>query len=527
MPNRSLSYLIFCCSLAVTNRVYSQSIEANNSLSPQRITTTDIISIAISHPGSAETINHDWWIAVVTSLPSPDDIYYFDGNTWTTEFSVAYQQPLIETSALELLNGTGLPAGTYTFYFGTDTVANGELDVDSLAYDSIVVVSELAVAGTAESCGNSRQLFSVDPLESDAYNQIDPLGATNPSGHTFPTAHTYMMLQDNTQPRNVRTPADIGITQINVVENLTAGGTDYSLNFTTCPEVSGYFYHLSTLNQTLQNLLVSETDTKAIKEEELRQIVESETEEGTLEVEEREMIEGIFEFADTTVKEVMIPRIDMVCAELSTSQQEILDLIQESRHSRIPIYRERVDHIEGVVYVKDLLHALSSGQKWDIEELMRAPYFVPETKKIDELLREFKTARIHMAIVVGEYGGTSGLVTMEDLIEEIVGEIQDEYDEEIPLFRWTDDDRILIADARLPIEELNLLLNVDLPQDGYETLGGFIYNHLGRVPSPQESFDFGNLALSIEDVEGQRITTVQIEKRQREEDREDAAEEIA
>ena len=258
MPNRFLSYLIFCCSLALTTRVYPQSIEANNSLSPQRITTSDIISIAISQPGSAETINHDWWNAVVTSLPSPDDIYYFDGNTWTTEFSVAYQQPLIKTSALELLNGTGLPAGTYTFYFGTDAVANGELDVDSLAYDSIVVVSELAVAGTAESCGNSRQLFSVDPLESDAYNQIDPLGATNPSGHTFPTVHTYMMLQDNTQPCNVRTPADIEIIQINVVENLSAGGTDYSLNFTTCPEVSGYFDHLSTLNQTLQNLLVSE-----------------------------------------------------------------------------------------------------------------------------------------------------------------------------------------------------------------------------------------------------------------------------
>ena len=257
MPNRFLSYLIFCCSLVLTTQTYSQSIEANNSLSPLRITTTDIIAIAINHPGSTESISHDWWIAVVTSLPSPDDIYYFNGNTWTTEFSVAFQQPLTETSALELLNGSGLPVGTYTFYFGTDAVANGELDSDSLAYDSIVVVSELAVAGTAESCGNSRQLFSVDPLESDAYNQIDPLGATNPSGHTFPTAHTYMMLQDNTQARIVRAPAAIEITQINVVENLTGSGTNYSLNFTTCPEVRGYFDHLSTLNQTLQDQLVS------------------------------------------------------------------------------------------------------------------------------------------------------------------------------------------------------------------------------------------------------------------------------
>ncbi len=281
------------------------------------------------------------------------------------------------------------------------------------------------------------------------------------------------------------------------------------------------------LLQRTQNLFVSETDTRAIKEEELRQIVETETEEGTIEVEEREMIEGIFDFGDTTVKEVMVPRIDTVCAEISMPPQDLLALIQKSRHSRIPIYKERVDHIEGVVYAKDLLHVLSTGQTWEIARIMRPPYFVPENKNIDELLREFKTAKVHMAIVVDEYGGTSGLVTMEDLIEEIVGEIQDEYDEETPLFQWREEGQVLTADARIAIEDLNLLLNVDLPQDGYETLGGFIYNHLGHVPDPHESFAFENLVLSIEDVIGQRITTVHIEKRETDSDMEDKTEEIA
>ena len=245
------------------------------------------------------------------------------------------------------------------------------------------------------------------------------------------------------------------------------------------------FFALPTLLlERSQNLFVSETDSKALKEEEIRHLVESEAEKGTIEVEEREMIEGVFDFGDTTVREVMVPRIDMACAEISTERDALLELIHKSRHSRIPIYEGRVDHVKGVVYAKDLLNVLSWGQDWEIARIMRSPYFVPENKKIDELLREFKNERVHMAIVVDEYGGTSGLVTMEDLIEEIVGEIQDEYDEDATLFQWDEEGQILIADARIAIEDLNLLLSVDLPQDGYETLGGFIYNHLGHVPDP-------------------------------------------
>lgn len=299
------------------------------------------------------------------------------------------------------------------------------------------------------------------------------------------------------------------------------------------PKISIYYplYLLfllpSLLLQRAQTLLLSEDDNKARKEEELRQIVETETEEGTIEIEEREMIEGIFDFGETTVKEVMVPRIDMVCAEINTPSEELLSLIRKARHSRIPIYEGRVDHIKGVVYVKDLLHVISAHQAWDISTVMRPSYFVPENKKIAELMAEFRMERVHMAVVVDEYGGTSGLVTLEDLIEEIVGEIHDEYDDEEQLFHWDEEGQVLTVDARITIEDLNLLLNMELPQDGYETLGGFIYNHLGHVPNPRESFEFVNLAMSILEVEGQRIATVRIEKREKTEHSEDEAEEIA
>ena len=256
MRLRSLQFL---CALLIgwfsVLTLYSQTIEANNSQSPQAINSADILSIAISHTGGTPLAGHDWWIAVVTSLPSPNDIYYYDGTSWSTEFSVAFQQPLTEINSLELLNGSGLPPGNYVFYFGIDSIANGVLDTDSLVYDSISVVSEAAIAGNDQSCGNSRQIFSVDPLPSDAYFQIDPLGATNPSSHTFPTVHTYMMLQDSSQPREVYAPTDISISNISVIESLTAGGTDFSLNFTPCPEVTGYFDHLSAVSETLQNQL--------------------------------------------------------------------------------------------------------------------------------------------------------------------------------------------------------------------------------------------------------------------------------
>jgi CBS domain containing-hemolysin-like protein len=268
------------------------------------------------------------------------------------------------------------------------------------------------------------------------------------------------------------------------------------------------------LLQQAQILFVSDDDNKARKEEEIRSFVDSETEEGSMEPEEREMIERVFDFRETTVKEVMIPRIDMVSAEITTTTEELIDLIRESRHSRLPIYEERIDNIKGVVYAKDLLLQLDAETPWIIPDIMRTPYFVPENKTLGDLMAEFKHEKVHMAIVVDEYGGTSGLVTMEDIIEEIVGEIQDEHDEEEPLFSWQEVGRILIADARLDIEDLNLMFNVELPQEGYETLGGFIYSHLGHVPETGEQLEYNNLLMLIKKVEGHRITKVRIEKRE-------------
>ncbi len=246
--------VLFLLSLSFEQTI-AQVIEINNSRQAMTVTDGDLVTVAIHHPGGMSVDDYDWWIAVATTLPAPDHLFYFDGASWTREPAVAFQQPLVPTEGLELLSGRGFPPGSYTFYFGVDPIANGIVDLATLEYTSLELTSQASVAANAASCGNSRQWFSVDPLEADAYWQIDPLGATNPSGHTFPTVHTYMMLSDNTVPRDVFAPADIDITQINVVENLSAGGTDYSLNFSLCPELSGYFDHLSALNQSLVDSL--------------------------------------------------------------------------------------------------------------------------------------------------------------------------------------------------------------------------------------------------------------------------------
>ncbi|OPX33318.1 MAG: hypothetical protein B1H40_00290 [Candidatus Latescibacteria bacterium 4484_181] len=280
--------------------------------------------------------------------------------------------------------------------------------------------------------------------------------------------------------------------------------------------VASLVYVLYILLLPLINLLYSfspkEQELKEIKEEELKSIVEAESEEGVIEKVEKEMIRNIFEFSETSVKEVMVPRIDMVCAEISIGLQELIALISEAGHSRIPVYEETVDNIQGIIYAKDLLPILGRSEKWEIRKIMREPYFVPENKKIDEMLREFKAKKIHMAVVVDEYGGTAGLVTLEDLIEEIVGEIQDEYDTEEQLYRWVDKETLL-ADAKIDIHDLNELLGADLPRNGFETLGGFIYNHLGSIPQQGETLEFKNLEMSIQQVNGQRITKVKIVKK--------------
>jgi len=182
------------------------------------------------------------------------------------------------------------------------------------------------------------------------------------------------------------------------------------------------------------------TDAEFLSEEEIKTLIELGEEKGTIQSEERMMIDSIFEFGETTVKEIMVPRIDMVCIEMHASLKDLIRLIRERGHSRIPVYEGRIDNIRGVIHVKDLIPVLDkSSRDVKLMDLARPAYFVPESKKIDDLLREFQRQKVHMAIVVDEYGGTAGLVTLEDIIEEIVGEIQDEYDKEAPLYQKIDE----------------------------------------------------------------------------------------
>ena len=291
--------------------------------------------------------------------------------------------------------------------------------------------------------------------------------------------------------------------------------------------VHALLFPLTNLFELLSSFDYNDEDFRAEKEEELRSIVESEGESGVLEEGEREMIEGVFGFHDRIVREVMVPRVDMVAIDRSASLKDLLELIRDKGHSRLPIYRESLDHIQGIVYAKDLLQILVSRPHVDIatpiDQLLisqqegdlrftHEPYYIPETKKIDVLLNDLRANRIRLAIVLDEYGGTAGLVTTEDLVEEIVGEIQDEYDEEEELHHWQVPGEVLIANARIDIDDLNELLSTDLPRSGFETLGGFIYDHLGSIPAEGLVFKANDLELDILKVEGQRIAQVKLRR---------------
>ncbi|MBI3972351.1 MAG: HlyC/CorC family transporter [Chloroflexi bacterium] len=233
-------------------------------------------------------------------------------------------------------------------------------------------------------------------------------------------------------------------------------------------------------------------------------------EEGVLEEDEGEMIRSIFEFGDTVVREVMVPRIDAEAAEASQTLSEAVDLAVAVGHSRIPIYEDTIDRVVGIFYVKDALRFLREGRlDVKVREVMRPAYFVPETKKVDELLHEMQARRVHVAIVVDEYGGTAGLVTIEDILEEIVGEIQDEFDaEEARLHRISEHE--VVADALITLDDLNDMLHTKLAAEDVDTLGGFMYANLGRVPERGDEIVVDGLRFIVEDVEGNRINKVRI-----------------
>jgi putative hemolysin len=251
-----------------------------------------------------------------------------------------------------------------------------------------------------------------------------------------------------------------------------------------------------------------------LTEDELKTLAEVGEEQGTLHKDEKEMIHSIFEFGETTVKEVMVPRTDMIVVDISTTLNKLMQLVKTKLHSRIPVYKGEIDNVIGILYVKDLLPYLSKNKKEaiDLQKLARPAYFVPEQKKIDELLREFQEEHIHMALVVDEYGGISGLITLEDIIEEIVGEIQDEYDKESPLFKKIDE-HTWIIDGRMSLEELNEELDLLLPMvEGVETISGFILNLLGSLPKEKEEVTYQRYKFTVEKINRNRILKVRLEK---------------
>ena len=257
------------------------------------------------------------------------------------------------------------------------------------------------------------------------------------------------------------------------------------------------------------SIFIKENLELAEKEEAFIELVKSESESGFIEQEEKEMIQSIFEFSDTIVKEVMIPRIDVIAARENISVDELIDLFEKEGHSRIPVYDGRIDNILGVIYSKDILiHISKKGKKeFSITKIMRDAYFVPETKKISDLLKEFKKAKVHIAIVVDEYGGTAGIVALEDLLEEIVGEIQDEYDQDERDYIWINENTLLI-DAGLDIDDVNEIIRTEIPNENFDTLAGFIYNQLGFIPEGGEVVEWGNINFKIKEIKGNRISKV-------------------
>jgi CBS domain containing-hemolysin-like protein len=249
-----------------------------------------------------------------------------------------------------------------------------------------------------------------------------------------------------------------------------------------------------------------------VTEDEIRHLVNVAEEGEEIEEEERELIHSVFEFGDTVVREVMVPRPDMVVIRADAPLDEALETITEAGYSRVPIYEGDTDNIIGVLYAKDLLrHSQARKGATKSSSLGRAPLFVPEQKKVAELLREMQQQRIHIAIVVDEYGGTAGLVTIEDLVEEIVGEIVDEYDKEEPLIEPIDDNTIRV-DAKMPIDEVNELLGADLPHEEWDTVGGLVFGLTGRVPAVGETVRYDSLEFLTERVTGRRVQKVVITK---------------
>jgi len=270
----------------------------------------------------------------------------------------------------------------------------------------------------------------------------------------------------------------------------------------------------SILVRLLGSPIVLQQRLNPITEYELRNWVDQGASEGSLEQGERRMIYSIFQFGETLCREIMVPRIDMLALEINTALEDALRALKDSGHSRLPVYEDTIDNIVGVLYAKDLLLVYpQEGQTLaSLRDMLRPAYFVPEAKKVDELLDEMQARRIHIAIVIDEYGGVAGLVTLEDIVEEIVGEIRDEYDQgEEQLYTEVAPGEY-IFNARIDLDDFNEIMGTHLDKDIADSLGGLIYGLVGRIPNGGETIEIEGLQLTVEAISGRRIRKVRARK---------------
>ena len=228
-----------------------------------------------------------------------------------------------------------------------------------------------------------------------------------------------------------------------------------------------------------------------------------------LQIEERDMIRGIVKLSELTAKDVLVPRIDTVFVSVDTEMDELIEILTDRGHSRVPVYDGTIDNVVGVLYVKDLLRHLADAQEVGIANLARKPYLIPESKKLNSLLREFQRRRVHIAVVVDEYGGVAGIVALEDIIEEIVGDIQDEYDNEREDIIEIGDG-VYLCEARVDLEELAEQIGVEVPLDDFDTLGGFVFDLLGKIPVKFEKASYAGIDFVVQDIDGNKIKSVKI-----------------
>ncbi|MDR2552611.1 MAG: hemolysin family protein [Treponema sp.] len=229
----------------------------------------------------------------------------------------------------------------------------------------------------------------------------------------------------------------------------------------------------------------------------------------SLETDQKEMIRGVVELRNTTAKEIMVPRIDAVFLAMDASREDLLEAIVESGHSRFPVYEDTIDKVAGILYAKDVLKELIRNKDFALKDILRRPFFIPESKHIHEVLREFRRRRVHIAVAVDEYGGVSGIICMEDILEEIIGDIQDEFDNE-------EEDMldlgggVWLCGARVNLEDLAEELGIALPAEEFDTLGGFVFDLFGKIPVKYEKVLYGGNEFIIQNMEGPRIGTVKI-----------------